>query len=174
MRLVLPCLPLLLSGCVLVVDDGEPGSPSESGPARIVSAGYAFGECYGYCGHDVELDDERVVATHTAWGLEDPPPQIVNQGVLTGDAVIELKILANDLADAGLDPTYGCPDCGDGGSAAVSIQTGDEIVQSVWQHDDPPPVLADAQAILLDDIAVALRDCVATARVTPTACSPVP
>jgi hypothetical protein len=168
MRLAfLPAL-LCLPACI-VIDDGGDDTQPEPGATRVVAAGSSFGECWGRCDADLAIDGDDLSLTFTSNNSE--VPDLVNRGTLSAAAVDELAGIAAALADQDLLETYGCPDCDDGGAAHLDLVVGDLASRSTWEHGNPPPVLAGADAVLFDDLIEALTDCVATARVTPLACT---
>lgn len=163
----LPALLLFLPACIVI--DG--GDDTAYQPTPVVAAGSSFGECLGRCDADLAIVGDDLTLTFTSNNSE--IPDLVNTGTLTAAAIADLDDLAQALADSTVLDTYGCPDCDDGGASHLDrIVGGDAVARTTWEHGNPPPVLAGADALLFDDLIAALTDCVATARVTLVSCSP--
>lgn len=166
---LLPAL-LFLPACIVIENGGDDTQP-QPGATRVVAAGFSYGECWGRCNGDLAIVGDQLALTFTSNNSE--VPDLVNRGTLGTVAVDELADLADTLAAEELLATYGCPDCDDGGASYLQLMIGgDGSWRSTWEHGTPPPVLADADAVLLDDLVEALTSCVATARVTLASCSP--
>ena len=87
-----------------------------------IQAGTSFGECMGYCQHELYLDEKAMVLVVRGWD-EDEYPEKRYQAEMDGDLWQRLVELAMaDVEDlAGMGDVIGCPDCADGGSEWVKL-----------------------------------------------------
>jgi len=88
-----------------------------------INSGTSFGECWGYCVFELELDNSNALFKASNWGwdpygelpdliLEDNLNQIVWQQLVD---LIDFEYFQS------LDDIYGCPDCADGGAEFIEI-----------------------------------------------------
>ena len=88
-----------------------------------INSGTSFGECWGYCVFELELDNSSALFKASSWGwdpygelpdliLEDNLNQIVWQQLVD---LIDFEYFQS------LDDVYGCPDCADGGAEFIEI-----------------------------------------------------
>jgi len=88
-----------------------------------INSGTSYGECWGYCVFELELDNSSALFKASSWGwdpygelpdliLEDNLNQIVWQQLVD---LIDFEYFQS------LDDVYGCPDCADGGAEFIEI-----------------------------------------------------
>lgn len=169
MRLALLPALLCLPAC-LALDGGGDDSYPVGGSFRVAAAGTSSASCADYCEEDLAIEGRELTLTLRSDRAE--LADIVNRGALSPAAVIELAALTDALDGQVLREVYGCPDCADGGASHLTLAIGTLIRRSSWESPSPPAALAALDAVLFDDLIPALRDCVATSRVTPLACTP--
>jgi len=140
------------------------GAETISGGALLVGAGWSFGMCLGLCNADLVVQAEGLMLT--ARDRENGEPLYVNRGSLTLVGLKRIASALEHLSGVALDPTYGCPDCADGG-AAYLVLTRDEVTS---RHDmefgRPPEVLAELQG-LVAQVIDALERCASNDLVAP-------
>jgi len=164
MRLATVLLLAPLTGCLL----GDGGGTS-GGPEHLVGAGLAYGECLGYCTHQLSIAGRDLEILHTS---NTAGADLVSAGRLTDAGAAALVGLETDLQARSLAGTYGCPDCNDGGAAYLDLLDGDDLVARVsWAADAPDPVVAGAHALLIDDLLRGLGRCQATPNLTIGSCT---
>lgn len=167
---VLASLLVVATGC-LGSGDSDPTGPEQVGDGSLVAAGLSFGECLGYCTHQLLLDGRDLELRS---GSNDGQPENTSAARLTDAGVAAVAALADQLATGSLEDVYGCPDCNDGGDAFLDIiREGDIVFRVHWAADDPAAPVAAADALLIDDLLRNLARCDASANVTPGACTPV-
>lgn len=142
--------------------NGEPvgrvqvGTPAVTDDPALVGAGWSFGMCAGYCLADLVIEGDRVVlsgASHMTDAL-----LIVNDGTLTPEAMTRIEAALEALGDAPLEPTYGCPDCADGGAAYLTLTRDGSTERHQMEFGNPPAELAELSELSLSIIG-ALETC---------------
>jgi hypothetical protein len=124
-------------------------APSPDG-SSLMGAGWSFGMCAGFCAADLVVGGHRVVLSGT-----DHRPQghlFENEGALTPAGRDRLDAALADLGDATLEPTYGCPDCADGGAAYLTITRDGVTTRHDMEFGHPPGALADLYALSMSVI----------------------
>ena len=97
-----------------------------------INSGTSYGECWGYCVFELELDNSSALFKASSWGwdpygelpdliLEDNLNQIVWQQLIN---LIDFEYFLS------LEDVYGCPDCADGGAEFIEI-TYDGVIKLV-------------------------------------------
>jgi hypothetical protein len=146
----------------------EPATPDEP---VLVSAAWSFAECFGYCSGTVTFEGNRV--TLDAVDREGPTRRIT--GSLDEAAVARLAGTAAAVDVGALEPTYGCPDCADGGAATLTFThaASGGTVAATYDFGAPPPELAALDA-LTAPILAALASCEAADGLTiDPGCTPL-
>jgi hypothetical protein len=154
--------------CALAYDEGgcEPAAESV-----LLGARRSFGECAGACTFELVIGAGLGACSEVALSISGPgapDPLAMNRGDLTSAGVFRTRRLAELLEGVELAPTYGCPDCADGGASRLFLRR--QGVESMHDYDfmDPPAVLADADAFL-QGLIDALRSCQGNDSLTPAA-----
>jgi hypothetical protein len=149
----------------------DKAAPSRSEP--LLGGGTSFGMCVGYCFSELVIrSDGRVKLEMSAW--HPPPPDILNEGSLTAEALAQAGERAAQLEAARLEEIYGCPDCADGGGAWVLIWPDGDRQGSTYEFRSPPAELERADGFL-SALLEALKSCKATQALTiEPGCTPHP
>jgi len=87
-----------------------------------INYGTSFGECYGYCHHEIELSGTTANITISSWHKDKYPTKQYTKYITTAkwDSIVnEVK----KINFAQLDTIYGCPDCCDGGAGWIIVKT---------------------------------------------------
>ena len=157
--------PLLLLPLGLVACD-DPTPNREFPNLRMVSIGSYFGECGGPCLQTITLSPLQL--TIEEWFGE--VPLAVQAGELTAAGINEVERVDNGIP-ATLAPSYGCPDCADGGGMRLTLIDGGRTEHD-WEYSRPPAELEDVDN-LYGELWDALWNCEANDWVTPAAdCEP--
>jgi hypothetical protein len=132
-------IPVALNG--EVVGRVQVGAGSVGEDPALVGAGWSFGMCIGYCLADLVLEGDRVVLS----GGDNMADTLlfVNEGTLTPEARSRIAAALEALGDAPLEPSYGCPDCADGGAAYLALTRAGTTTRHQMEFDDPPAELAE-------------------------------
>ena len=113
----------------------------------ILTSGYSFGECIGYCHTELFLDANTMTLVKRSW---DPEAYPVQQHQEPTDPVLWQRL--TQLIDfdvlTPMQDVLGCPDCADGGAEWVEIVQGDRQKKITFEYDDTPGPIA----ALLDEI----------------------
>ena len=85
-----------------------------------IRSGTSFGECTGYCWHEIEISHRQV--RYTEHSFEDSFRQRNLQGLISEEEWKELErlTLASQINEG--DEVIGCPDCADGGAEWIEIE----------------------------------------------------
>lgn len=82
--------------------------------------GTSFGECNGYCKHDLELKQSQITYNCTSWNASFEQKTFTsNLNITTSDSIHNNLNLA---AFFNLPEVIGCPDCADGGAEWLEIE----------------------------------------------------
>lgn len=85
-----------------------------------INSGTSYGECWGYCVFELELDNSNALFTASGWGWYEFPDLL-----LEDDLSQEMWQQVIEFIDfeyfQSLDDVYGCPDCADGGAEFIEI-----------------------------------------------------
>ncbi len=116
-------------------------------PPSLSGAGWSFGECADSCRGDLAIDEETARYILSDWN-----PAIAayldNSGTLTERFGTESKAALNKFWIATLSPTYGCPDCADGGASYISLRAGHVKSRHDYEYSNPPSELAELDRVL--------------------------
>ena len=132
--------------------DSEPGGQKTD----LAGAGWSFGMCLGYCAADLVIDGTAL--TQSGHDREAGEPLYVNNGELTKEGRARVDAVIAALDGVTLDPTYGCPDCADGGAAYLQLQESAGLTRIDMEYGSPPEVLADLYG-LTTSMMTALETC---------------
>ena len=132
------------------------GTDTVTGDPALAGAGWSFGMCAGYCLADLVLEGDRVVLT----GGRNMTDALlfVNEGTLTPEALSRITAALETLGDTPLEPSYGCPDCADGGAAYLTLMRDGATTRHQMEFGNPPMELAELYDLSLSIIA-ALETC---------------
>jgi len=145
---------LLVAGCT-----PTPANVDVSPYAQVMTRISSWaGMCAGVCNQEISFNADgglTLVGTSTDGTIANG-----NSGALTQAGLAELHTLEDALYPLDLDPTYGCPDCADGGGMTVSRwarDTRDEI-STDYPYGEPPVELEGVDA-LFQALITTLRTC---------------
>ncbi len=111
---------------------------------RVTEIGWgsSFGMCTGYCQQDLVVTPTEVRLTQTSWTPQQFP-QLVSTLPLTGQSSWPILRAALDSSGfLGLQHTYGCPDCTDGGAEWVEVAYGGLRRRVTFEYGNTPQPLA--------------------------------
>ena len=147
-------------------------APGHATVRSLVTFGTSFGMCARACINVVSFADGAVLLrTAPAQGN---PFVSRNTGRLTAAGRRDLASALAALDVESLRPTYGCPDCADGGATDVAIRTTDRTVKTEYSFRGPPVALERLDAIGME-VVHALDGCRSTGRIAVDAgCGPAP
>ena len=132
---VLLVLALATASCDSVVGLG--------GSVTRISRGTSFGECIGYCRTQLDVTPTQVTVTQLSWDPHSPP--LVSNGPSSGQTWTELTGAFAGSGFQGLQATYGCPDCADGGAEWVEVEFDDGASKRVtFEYGHAPQALQPA------------------------------
>lgn len=114
-----------------------------------INYGTSFGECVGFCKHDVTLKKNKATFRCYSWY---PAAQTVTKvdsiRNLTSDSIYSL----NTTAFFNLPGTIGCPDCADGGAEWLEIELTNGNKHKVTFEYHHEPTLIKTQIIKLREV----------------------
>jgi hypothetical protein len=125
-------LGLLVSSCT--EEDGS--------EITLVNYGTSFGECIGYCIHDLDINQTLATLERIGW-IDSIVTQTCSQNL--DDNHWDQIITSIDVETFfGLPETIGCPDCTDGGAEWVEIelQNGEKYRVTFEYHNEPSELLS--------------------------------
>ena len=111
--------------------------------AGVVRWGTSFGMCAGYCRTELAIASTSLQLTRTSWNPQQNPPVVQQQAFTEADWKKLLERVDADKVQ-GLQETYGCPDCADGGAEWVEVETATFKKKVTFEHNNPPAELKDA------------------------------
>ncbi|MBC8311924.1 MAG: hypothetical protein H8E72_06430 [Candidatus Marinimicrobia bacterium] len=105
-----------------------------------INSGTSFGECWGYCLSELDLQGTNANFTIYGWWEDDPDfPTLSIDSSISIDEWNEILDVFDFDEYMQLDEMYGCPDCADGGSEWIEI-THDGITKRVtFEANDSIP-----------------------------------
>ena len=121
-----------------------------------VKYGTTFGECIGYCKHDLTLKNGEITYNCSGWTSNIQP--ITHTDVLNSDIWAGMKINLNTNDFFTLPTTIGCPDCADGGAEWLEIELKNGNTHKVTFEYNNEPVLLKSYSIKLREMLNA-NDC---------------
>ncbi len=111
-----------------------------NGNITNIKYGTSFGECIGYCKHDLELKQVKVIYNCSGWvDSVQPVSKTENLSASAWDS-IQSNLNVNTFFQ--LDEIIGCPDCADGGSEWLEIKLANgESHKVVFEYFKEPDVI---------------------------------
>jgi len=85
-----------------------------------INSGTSYGECWGYCVFELELDNSNALFTASGWGWYEFPDLLLEDN-LSQEMWQQVIELIDFEYFQSLDDVYGCPDCADGGAEFIEI-----------------------------------------------------
>ena len=85
-----------------------------------LNSGTSYGECWGYCVFELELDNSNALFTASGWGWYEFPDLLLEDN-LNQEMWQQVIELIDFEYFQSLDDVYGCPDCADGGAEFIEI-----------------------------------------------------
>jgi hypothetical protein len=87
-----------------------------------INSGTSYGECWGYCVFELELDNSNALFTSSSWGnWYDEFLDLLLEDNLSQEEWQQLVDRIDFEYFQSLDDVYGCPDCADGGAEFIEI-----------------------------------------------------
>jgi len=152
-------------------DDDDDDDVTPEPYVENYSAGWWFGNCAGACLGDLVFPELGPQVAYVIRNWDDPEDFLFGaDGELTPEAHEELLALLAAVDTGLLEPTYGCPDCADGGGQYMQWDFGPVAFRSDYEFGDPPAVLADLDLFVLQ-VQRELTSCDFD-RVQPQPCEP--
>src|SRR5262245_45169701 len=114
---------LMTMGLLLIATCDGSVAPNELAQEDVVIRwGTSFGMCVGYCVEGLEVVQTVVRLTRRGWVPSQPPALVEEQPLGEADRRALLQRLESVRIES-LQEVYGCPDCADGGSEWVELET---------------------------------------------------
>lgn len=85
-----------------------------------INYGTSFGECVGYCKHDMSVKSDQI--TYTCSGWNNDVTTFSRYETINSELLDSLRTVFNLTKFFDLPTTIGCPDCADGGAEWVEIK----------------------------------------------------
>ena len=85
-----------------------------------INSGTSYGECWGYCVFELQLDNSNALFTASGWGWYEFPDLLLEDN-LSQEMWQQIIELIDFEYFQSLDDVYGCPDCADGGAEFIEI-----------------------------------------------------
>jgi len=85
-----------------------------------INSGTSYGECWGYCVFELQLDNSNALFTASGWGWYEFPDLLLEDN-LSQEMWQQIIELIDFEYFQSLDNVYGCPDCSDGGAEFIEI-----------------------------------------------------
>jgi hypothetical protein len=127
---------LLLPVCLLIV------SCSNEINNKIIRINYgtSFGECIGYCKHELSLNQDSLVFRCSGWSDQYSP--LLFRQKTPVSAWDSARVNFNIKSFFELQEVIGCPDCADGGAEWIEIKlTNGDIHKVTFEYGNEPTVL---------------------------------
>ena len=86
-----------------------------------INSGTSYGECWGYCVFELELDNSNALFAASSWNSYDEYSDLILEDNLDQESWQQLVALIDFEYFQSLDDIYGCPDCADGGAEFIEI-----------------------------------------------------
>lgn len=101
-----------------------------------INYGTSFGECIGYCKHDVIIKSKAATYQCYSWNHSD---QILTKDTILNSSVLDSIYSINTTSFFKLPETIGCPDCADGGAEWLEIilLNGKKYKVTFEYHNEP-------------------------------------
>ena len=85
-----------------------------------INSGTSYGECWGYCVFELQIDNSNALFTASGWGWYEFPDLLLEDN-LSQEMWQQIIELIDFEYFQSLDDVYGCPDCADGGAEFIEI-----------------------------------------------------
>ena len=85
-----------------------------------INSGTSYGECWGYCVFELQIDNSNALFTASGWGWYEFPDLLLEDN-LSQEMWQQVIELIDFEYFQSLDDVYGCPDCADGGAEFIEI-----------------------------------------------------
>lgn len=103
--------------------------------------GTSFGECMGYCKHDVTIKSNK--ATFNCYSWNTTMQTLTKTDTIKSDALDSIYSM-NTKSFFNLSETIGCPDCADGGAEWIEIElTNGNKHKVTFEYSHEPTILKD-------------------------------
>jgi len=114
-----------------------------------INYGTSFGECIGYCKHEVTIKSKAATYQCSSWS---PTEQILTKDTLINSSTLDSIGNFSTSSFFKLPVSIGCPDCADGGAEWLEIilLNGDKHKVTFEYHNEP--TLIKDQIIKLREI----------------------
>lgn len=103
-----------------------------------ISYGTSFGECIGYCQHEIKISEEEIVSVRKGWDLQELLPELKIEEQILPDYWNLFAELVDFSKFSKLDSVLGCPDCADGGAEWIEIKHEGESKKVVFEYRNEP------------------------------------
>jgi len=114
-----------------------------------VKYGTSFGECIGYCKHDLLLKPSIAIYNFSSWNatlIPETYTETIND--TTWDSVTS-NLNIQDFFE--LPEIIGCPDCADGGAEWIEIELSNGNIHKVtFEYNNEPTLLKNTVVVLRD------------------------
>lgn len=123
---------IILAGCTVSTNDENLKS------VEAISYGTSFGECLGYCIHEMTIEPNEIGIVKKGWDMEGALPE---KNITVNFTQAEFDSLFNSLDFSKfqlLDTIIGCPDCADGGAEWVEVISNAEKHKVVFEYYNEP------------------------------------
>ncbi len=117
-------------------------SQSSSSIAQV-SFGSSYGECYGYCTTQTDVNKNWITQVKSSQKNNKDFPTKTSTVNITDDQW--LRVINSFHLDEflNLEETIGCPDCNDGGSCWISVTTFAKTYKVYFECTNPPNVIKE-------------------------------
>ena len=142
---------LILAGCQILSNESQPAA--ERG--LVLRAGESFGECLGYCRHELTLEQNSLVMISSGWEISGQIPDKKTVGRLDSEQRSALLGLLDLAAFERLEEQYGCPDCADGGAEWLEIERQGHTKRVTFEYGFPPSsieTIADTLRVIRSEL----------------------
>jgi len=127
---------ILISACILCA------SCSNEINNKIIQLNYgtSFGECIGYCKHELTIKQDSTTFHCSGWSQQ--YPALTFHETITPAVWDSVKANLNIKSFFDLQEVIGCPDCADGGAEWLEIKlTNGDIHKVTFEYGNEPALL---------------------------------
>jgi len=108
--------------------------------------GTSFGECVGYCKHDVTIKSNKATFNCNSWN---PSMQTLTKTEVFRSSVLDSLYNLNTESFLNIPETIGCPDCADGGAEWLEIElTNGNKHKVTFEYSHEPSLIKNQIKIL--------------------------
>ncbi len=97
------------------------GDNSKANSISSIKYGTSFGECLGYCAHNMTIQKDSIFFSKSGWNMQDVLPDESAKENISPEYWNALLEKIDFEAFIELDDVIGCPDCADGGAGWIEI-----------------------------------------------------